>query len=146
LRRYYGDLGLEDLHGELWNGRLRTYEDVAVEEVINGVLEIRNTGAAAIGVLGYWLLSIRSSRVLLTAGFKPISCSHLCINRTASIKAHGYMLIMDLFIPVTTFDIADLCLNPTGTAMILCVDEKMRIRSLDQIPSFQPMGLGCVRS
>jgi len=79
---------------------------------------------ALTGALGLWLQRQGSPGPRFTAGCRPSRS-----NPTA--EAFGCKLSIDPFFVETVRDIVGLYLNPPDNAMVVCVDEKTQIQSMD---------------
>jgi transposase len=137
-RKRYLDLGLAGLHDELNPGRPRTDEDDKVAEVINRALQSKPADGST-----QW-----TARSLATATGISKSTVHRWL-QTFSLQPHrqkSFKLSNDPFFVEKVREIVGLYLNPPDKAVVLCVDEKTQIQSLDRTQPLLPIGLGYIEA
>lgn len=124
---------LPGLYDEPRPGAPRTYSDDKIAELIKRTLQTQPPDAT------HW--TCRS-----TAKATGISKSHVQrIWSAFAIQPHKqkqFKLSTDPFFVDKVRDIVGLYLNPPDKAMVLCVDEKSQIQSLERTQPMLPMGLG----
>jgi len=134
-RQRYLHEGLSGLHDELRPGRPRSISDQKVAFLVRKTLTTKPRDGT------HWTIRSIAKETKLS---RPTVHR---IWRAFGLQPHRqrhFKLSTDPFFVEKVRDIVGLYLNPPEKAMVLCVDEKSQIQTLDRTQPLLPMGLGYV--
>src|SRR5271166_1961931 len=134
-RRRYRENGIAGLHNELKPGRPRSTGEEQIAKLINTALRSRPKSKT------HW-----SRRDLAEATGLSTTTVHryLTLFGVQPHRSRSFKLSTDPFFIEKVRDVVGLYLNPPEHALVLCVDEKSQVQSLNRTQPVLPMGLGYV--
>ncbi|TYO66823.1 IS630 family transposase [Bradyrhizobium hipponense] len=126
---------IEGLYDEMRTGRPRTVEDEAGAELITKTLARKPKAAT------HWSVRAiaKETGIAKSTVHRLFQLFGLQPHRTRSFK-----LSTDPFFVEKLRDVVGLYLNPPDKAVVLCVDEKSQIQSLERTQPMLPMGFGYI--
>src|SRR5919202_2484024 len=127
--------GLVGLYGEQRPGRPREHDDEAVASLLTTVLQ----GRPAVGT--HW--TVRGAAEA-TGIPKSTVQRYFRLFGVQPHRSRSFKLSTDPYFVEKVGDIVGLYLNPPDHAVVLCVDEKSQIQSLERTQPVLPMGIGHV--